>query len=48
MVSPYPVYPIGIAHLTGALLAEGHSVRHIDILADGNTKGLRQLLGRSG
>ena len=46
MASPYPVYPIGIAHLTGALLAEGHTVRHVDILADGNTEGLQTLLSQ--
>ena len=44
MVAPYPVYPIGIAHLTGALIARGHSVRHIDILADDGFEPLRRLL----
>jgi lipid biosynthesis B12-binding/radical SAM protein len=44
MVAPYPVYPIGIAHLTGALVAAGHTVRHIDILADDGFEPLRQLL----
>jgi lipid biosynthesis B12-binding/radical SAM protein len=44
MVAPYPVYPIGIAHLTGVLMASGHTVRHIDILADDGFEPLRRLL----
>lgn len=44
MASPYPVYPIGIAHLAGALLAAGHTVQHVDILADGGTENLQKLL----
>jgi len=44
MVSPYPVYPIGLAHLAGVLQEAGHVVHHVDILADGNTKRLQQLL----
>ena len=44
MASPYPVYPLGIAHLMGALQAHGHRAHHVDILADGGTDGLRQRL----
>ncbi len=44
MVSPYPVYPIGVAHLTGALQSVGHTVEHVDVLADEGTNRLRQLL----
>jgi len=43
MVLPFPVYPIGIAHLTGALIAGGHTVRHVDILADDGFEPLRRL-----
>ncbi len=32
---PYPVYPIGIAHLIGALRVRGHRAEHVDILASG-------------
>ncbi len=32
---PYPVYPLGMAVLAGALAAEGHEVRQFDFLASG-------------
>ncbi|KJR99102.1 MAG: hypothetical protein VR65_16790 [Desulfobulbaceae bacterium BRH_c16a] len=35
MVSPYPVYPIGIAHIMGALQHHGHRADHFDVLASG-------------
>jgi len=44
MVSPYPVYPIGIAYLSGALVQNGHHVQHVDVLADGSTEKLSTLL----
>lgn len=41
---PYPVYPLGVAHLLGALTAAGHEARHYDLLSHGGLDGLRQLL----
>jgi lipid biosynthesis B12-binding/radical SAM protein len=35
MTLPYPVYPIGLAHLLGALQLHGHRADHVDILAAG-------------
>ncbi len=35
MTLPYPVYPIGIAYLIGALQVRGYRVEHVDILASG-------------
>lgn len=35
MMAPYPVYPIGVAHIMGALHHHGHRADHIDILASG-------------
>jgi lipid biosynthesis B12-binding/radical SAM protein len=35
MTAPYPVYPIGIAYIMGALQRQGHRADHIDILASG-------------
>ena len=44
MTLPYPVYPLGIAYLLGALEARGHQADHLDILASGGHEPLRQLL----
>ncbi|ADH85824.1 lipid biosynthesis B12-binding/radical SAM protein [Desulfurivibrio alkaliphilus] len=46
-VVPYPVYPLGVAYLCGALKQAGHAADHFDLLADGGIAGLRQLLRRS-
>jgi lipid biosynthesis B12-binding/radical SAM protein len=35
---PYPVYPLGMAVLAGALAAEGHEVRQFDFLAAGENE----------
>jgi radical SAM superfamily enzyme YgiQ (UPF0313 family) len=42
--TPYPVYPLGIAHLTGALKAAGHDVVHFDILASSDVESLAAVL----
>lgn len=34
-MEPYPVYPLGMAVLAGALVGEGHEVRQFDFLAAG-------------
>lgn len=47
-VIPYPVYPLGVAHLCGALQEAGHTTTHFDLLADGGLEGLEQLLGANG
>lgn len=44
---PYPVYPLGIAHLRGALKAAGHSSEHFDLLAEGGTRALSGFLQNS-
>jgi radical SAM superfamily enzyme YgiQ (UPF0313 family) len=45
MVStPYPVYPIGIAHLMGALHEQGHQAEHFDMLASRGYAELGELL----
>ena len=44
VVTPYPVYPLGVAHLVGAMENAGHRVTHFDMLAAGGIDGLRQLL----
>lgn len=41
---PYPVYPLGIAHLTGALRATGHEVALFDLLSQGGLPGLATCL----
>lgn len=43
-VLPYPVYPLGIAYLLGALRENGHHAEHLDILAAGGYEPLRQQL----
>lgn len=42
VMTPYPVYPLGVAHLLGALQAAGHEARHYDVMANG---GLDALVG---
>jgi len=37
---PYPVYPLGIAHLVGALQAGGHTATHVDLMAHGGLAAL--------
>ena len=44
MSSPYPVYPIGIAYIKGALQRHGHRADHVDILASGGYGVLEQRL----
>ncbi len=34
-LEPYPVYPLGMAVIAGALAAQGHEVRQFDLLASG-------------
>jgi lipid biosynthesis B12-binding/radical SAM protein len=43
VVLPYPVYPLGIAYIIGALQRHGHSADHVDILA---SEGYSTLLKR--
>lgn len=47
MLSPYPVYPIGIAHIMGALRKHGHHTEHVDILASDGYTCLEQRLKTS-
>ncbi len=44
MVVPYPVYPLGVACIMGALQDHGHRAEHIDILASGGYSTLLQRL----
>ncbi len=44
MVVPCPVYPLGIAHIIGALHLHGHQTDHVDILAAGGYASLEQRL----
>ncbi len=44
MVLPYPVYPLGIAHIMGALQRHGHRADHVDILASGGYDALTKRL----
>lgn len=44
MVLPYPVYPLGIAHIIGALHDKGHRADHLDILASGGLGPLEKRL----
>jgi radical SAM superfamily enzyme YgiQ (UPF0313 family) len=32
--TPYPVYPLGLAHVAGSLIAHGHTVRQLDRLSN--------------
>ena len=45
--TPYPVYPLGVAHLAGALEAAGHDVVHFDILASSDLESLAAVLEKS-
>ncbi len=47
MVSPFPVYPIGIAHIMGTLHKHGHRTEHIDILASEGYTLLEQHLTKT-
>lgn len=41
---PYPVFPLGLAHLIDAVQKQGHFVDHIDVLASNGTHSLVRLL----
>jgi len=41
---PYPVFPLGIAHLAGALKHEGHKCKCFDLLSQGGIKNLSKVL----
>ncbi len=41
---PYPVFPLGIAHLAGALQHTGHRCRCFDLLSQGGTSKLSEVL----
>lgn len=45
VVTPFPVYPLGVAHLLGALEEAGHQAGHYDLLAHGGLGGLGEVLG---
>jgi len=44
VVTPFPVYPLGVAHLMGALEEAGHRARHYDLLAQGGLNALAEVL----
>lgn len=44
LVTPYPVYPLGAAYLSGSMEAHGHRVTHIDLLSEEGFSGLENLL----
>lgn len=44
VVTPFPVYPLGVAHLIGALEEAGHRTRHFDLLSQGGLAGLDDIL----
>ncbi|MFN2366288.1 MAG: lipid biosynthesis B12-binding/radical SAM protein [Desulfurivibrionaceae bacterium] len=44
VVTPFPVYPLGVAHLMGALEEAGHRALHYDLLARGGLDGLAGIL----
>jgi len=44
VIRPYPVYPIGVAHVIGSLQHHGHTVDHVDILASGGYDELLSML----
>jgi lipid biosynthesis B12-binding/radical SAM protein len=46
-VDPYPVYPLGMAVVAGALAAAGHEIRQYDCLADGADSDALQLALRA-
>ncbi len=41
---PYPVFPLGIAHLAGALKSEGHLCKCFDLLSQGGNSNLSQVI----
>ena len=43
VVIPFPVYPLGVAHLVGALEEAGHRVTHYDLLAQDGLAGLAEI-----
>lgn len=47
VVTPFPVFPLGVAHLLGALEEAGHRAVHYDLLARGGLDGLAEVLDRS-
>ena len=47
VITPYPVYPLGIAHLAGALEAAGHRPYQFDLLGHGGLKALARKLSAS-
>ncbi len=47
MALPYPVYPLGIAYIMGALQLHGHRADHVDILASGGYTTLLERLGNT-
>lgn len=44
VTTPFPVYPLGVAHLLGALEYEGHRAIHYDLLAKDGLAGLADVL----
>jgi lipid biosynthesis B12-binding/radical SAM protein len=44
VVTPFPVYPLGVAHLLGALAEAGYPARHYDLLAGDGLAGLAAML----
>jgi len=38
--TPFPVYPLGVAHLMGAMREAGHNTSHYDLLAQGGLEGI--------
>lgn len=45
--TPYPVYPLGVAHIIGALREQGHRVDHFDFLAMGGLDKLHEILSKN-
>lgn len=44
VVTPFPVYPLGVAHLLGALEEAGFPASHYDLLAQGGLEGLAEIV----
>ncbi|MBU0483418.1 MAG: cobalamin-dependent protein [Proteobacteria bacterium] len=44
VVTPFPVYPLGVAHLLGALAEAGYQSFHYDLLAEGGLGGLAEMI----
>jgi lipid biosynthesis B12-binding/radical SAM protein len=47
VVTPFPVYPLGVAHLVGALEDTGHRAFHYDILSNDGTGSLAELIAET-